>query len=704
VTERESDATNAKGSTGGRFWTAVRIVNVRLRFVFLMLAVGLVAGYWENLANYWDRWTRPASAVAAVSADTEYYCPMHPNIVRSEPGSCPICGMPLSKRAKGEKPPLPEGVLAQVQMTPQKVRLGRIGASPVEYRLLSREIRTVGIVGYDETRLAHIAARIKGRLETLFVNYVGEHVTQGAPLAAIYSPDLLVAQEELLTSIRSAEQNKSVDFAGAAAQSMVDAARKKLLLWGITEDQIAQIIKRGKPDNVLTIYSPISGIVTEKNVLQGHYVDEGTDLYTIADLSRVWMQVKVFEDQVQGVQLGTAVEVTSTADPQETFAGRITFIAYTVDPGTRTVSARVEIDNPDLKLKPGMYASAVIRTPVGRVVPVSAVVPVAAKDNAAGGLRAGRSAASRPASAAPVDTTELVKAYLKLTASFASDKQDASALKSLKESAEKLAKSDDESVRKAATGIAARAGEMTGKGLKLQQGTLKQLSAQLIPLVRAHPPAGMALNVVYCPMAKAEWLQTSEEIRNPYYGSEMLECGTIKSTIKAASQPASGPATEPAPHHDHSAKPQAALESGGSENAQGVGVTEGEEGARFATGYFCPITPDRLYATSQQCPVDKFPTKLVQIEKVLAVPTSAIIDTGTRQVVYRESAPGTFEMLDVKLGARAGDYYPVLSGLTAGDQVATEGAFLVDAENRLNPAAGAQYFGASGGPTGEHAH
>lgn len=200
-----------KQSPGRRIWTFIRILNVRLRFIFLMVLVGLIVGYWENITNYYDRWQRPAVLADTVHSDAiEYYCPMHPHIVRQEPGSCPICGMPLSKREKSDRASLAEGVLAQVQLTPYKLQMGRINTSPVSYQLLEREIRTVGIVDYDETRRAFIASRIKGRIDKLFVNFVGQHVEKGAPLASIYSPDLLVAQEELLSAIRTSDRKSVV--------------------------------------------------------------------------------------------------------------------------------------------------------------------------------------------------------------------------------------------------------------------------------------------------------------------------------------------------------------------------------------------------------------------------------------------------------------------------------------------------------------
>ena len=651
-------ATSKTLSLSGRVWTFLRIMNVRLRFIFLMVLVGLVVGYWENITNYYDRWTRPAPSAAAGSTEQaiEYYCPMHPNIVRSEPGNCPICGMPLSERAKAARQPLSAGALGRVELTPLQVETGRIGTSPIGYRALSREIRTVGIVDYDETRRAFIAARIKGRIDKLFIDFVGQKVTKGDPLVWLYSPDLLIAQNELLSAVRSVEQAKaSGGPALATAQSMVSASRKKLTLWGITPEQVDEIVRRGSADTHLTIYSPIAGIVTDKKVLEGRYVQEGDNLYTIADLGRVWMELKIFEDQIAGVQIGTAVEVTGTAYPNEIFAGRITFVAYTVDPATRTVSSRVEIDNPDYKLKPGMYAWAVVRLPMGQVTEVP---PSSAPASSPAMVDHGP--ASMPA-APSAATAPLAQAYLALAESYAKDQADPAVPAALALQAHKLADQGPAQVREAAAAVAREVDNLAGKGLAEQRAAFKSISGKIIDLLKAHPPPDLTLHVAHCPMAKADWLQKDKPIRNPYYGKAMLDCGAITGTIQPA-RPA------------------------------------GQE--RFENGYFCPIRPDRLYERPELCPIDKFPMKYVRLEKVLAVPVSAVIDTGTRQVAYREAAPGVFDMVELKLGERAGEFYPVLSGLKPGDRVATAGAFLVDAENRLNPAASAQYFGATGGPGG----
>ena len=624
-----------------KLMTFLRIMNVRLRFIFLMVVIGLVVGNWESIMNHYDRWRRPSQAPGVVAMqDAEYYCGMHPNVIKSEPGNCPICGMPLTKRAKTDKPPLPEGVLGQVQLTPLKMNMGRIGTTKVEHRLLASETKAVGIVDYDETRRATITARVKGRLDKLLVNFTGQKVNQGDPLALIYSPDLLVAQEELLAAVRAqADQKPAPDAANGVNASLVEAARRKLLLWGLTQQQVDDIIARGKVETHVTISSPISGIVTQRNALQGKYVTEGDELYTVADLSTVWLQMKIFESDIQGIAPGTAVEVTATAYPNEVFAGRIAFIAPSVEASTRTVWARVEVANPDEKLKPGMYVAAVIRLPMGSVTELSSGQPATEP-------------ASTPAMHA-VSTDALANAYLALLEGFAQAKPTAAAIESLAKEADALAAHIPQ-----AAALAAKVREMEGKELADQQEILKTVSDDTIKLLQQAPPT-MALSIAHCPMVNANWLTAGQAIQNPY-SSEMPTCGSITGPLAASGA---------------------------------------KEDARFVVGYYCPIYPDRLFDEAQQCPIDKFPLKQARVEKVLAVPESAIIDTGTRKVAYRLSAPGTFDLVEVQVGPRAGEFYPVVSGLKEGDEVATAGAFLVDAENRLNPAASAQYFGASGGPS-----
>jgi hypothetical protein len=304
----------------------------------------------------------------------------------------------------------------------------------------------------------------------------------------------------------------------------------------------------------------------------------------------------------------------------------------------------VEIDNPDYKLKPGMYTQAYVRLPVGKVTEL----PDA---DAQGGREIG--AVDR------IATDALAAAYLDVAAALAQDKTDDAALTKLKAEAQSFKERLPASHAANPASVIETIATMTGKPIAEQREQFKSLSVRAIEFLRANPPDKTVLFVAHCPMVKADWLQTTKEISNPYYGQQMARCGEVTGSIQ--SQP-------------------------------------GGNDPRYAVGYFCPIFPDRLYEKPESCPLDKFPLKLARVERVLAVPAAAVVNTGKRKVVYRESAPGTFDMLEIQAGKRAGEFYPVVSGLKEGDRVATAGAFLVDAENRLNPAASAQFFGASGGP------
>jgi Cu(I)/Ag(I) efflux system membrane fusion protein len=498
-------------STRRKIWTAIRILNVRLRFILLMVITGLIAAQWDQIAARWERWTRPKHEVTQAAEQTEYYCPMHPSVVRGEPGNCPICGMPLVKRTKGEQQTLPEGVIGRVELAPYRMQLAGVATSEVGTQPLNARIRTVGTIEEDERRVAHIASRVSGRIEKLHVDFTGATVRAGEPLAEIYSPELVSTQQEYLLARKNLDRLRSVSPAGSAgaggtggagsgsaaietAQSVLDAARERLRLWGITGRQIETIDREGTPSLAMTVESPASGIVTQKDVLEGQYVSEGTELYTVADLATVWMTANVYEDEMDRVKLGQKVEITSDALPGKALRGTISFVWPSVDPATRTLRIRADIPNPQLELRPGMYVEA--------------------------RLESGNGGASTPPAAAPVRYT--------------------------------------------------------------------------------------------CPM-----------------------------------------------------HPQVISDQPGR----------------------CPICG--MFLVKMEAPANP---------GVLAVPESAVIDTGERKVVYLEREEGIFDAVEVTLGPLSDGFYPVRSGLASGDRVVTRGAFLVDAELRLNPGAAGSYFGASGGP------
>lgn len=448
----------------------------RLRFIAILVAIGIVITQWDRLAAYYDKWTRPAESAAVAAADVEYFCPMHPTVIRDNPkDKCPICFMPLSKRKKGGPPEaLPAGIVNRVQFSPYRMALGGIQTSPVDYVPLTKEITAVGFVEFNERGQRTVSARVTGRIDELYANETGQLVKAGDDLAQIYSPELFSTAQTLIDAKRRGNR----DF--------LESSRERLKLLGIDDGQIEEILASAKAEPHLKIRAPVGGHIITKYVREGQYVDEGAPLYDVADLSTVWIQAQLYEDDlvfipevyrhgaIQPGEKGLDVTATTKAFPGDPFRGRLAFIYPHVDEQSRTVTLRFELDNPDHKLRPGSTA-----------------------------------------------------------------------------------------------------------------------------------------------------------------------------TIKLKVQPQD-----------------------------------------------LPIFAGDAFDSEQK--------KMLAEGRVLAVPESAVIDTGSQRIVYRESSPGVFDGVEVSLGPRMNGpdeavFYPVLHGLQQGEQVVTSGSFLVDAETRLNVAAGSTYFGGSSG-------
>ncbi|MHB8058339.1 MAG: efflux RND transporter periplasmic adaptor subunit [Desulfuromonadaceae bacterium] len=314
-------------------------------------------------------------------------CSMHPFIIKDKPGTCPICAMELIKKIDSA----PAGDVTQTAEQKQQAdMLGHVSLSTtqrvmanvaiVEARLapLNKEINAVGIVQYDQSRQAKVTAWIAGRIDKLHVNTVGAFVSKDKPVAELYSPDLLATQQEYLLAVKSREQLKDSPIPSISqnGDGLVASAKQRLMLFGVKESQIAELEKAGKPNIRIPIYTPQSGVVIEKMVQQGQYVNVGEPLFSVADLSSVWVEMEIYENEFTNVRIGQQVEIQSQSYPGRPFTGRVSFIYPFLDPKTRTVKARVEMLNPGMKLKPDMFVKALIKVPLGTaiVVPVTAVM------------------------------------------------------------------------------------------------------------------------------------------------------------------------------------------------------------------------------------------------------------------------------------------------------------------------------------------
>ncbi len=265
-----------------------------------------------------------------------------------------------------------------VHLTSEQERALGVVYTTVRRETLTRTIRTVGRIEPAEPRVADITPKIDGFIEQLFVSSTGESVRKGQPLLTLYSPMLVAAQEELLTAIRLASQIDST--AGEAwrnAQSMLEASRRRLAYWDITEEQIARIERTGAVTKTLQLVSPVTGIVLEKDVLEGQRVMPGMRLYRLVDLREVWVEGDVFEQDLQFVRLGSQAHIEVAAYRGEHLMGRVSFVYPVVDVQSRTNRVRVTVPNPGMRLKPGMFATLFFDVQIGPnvlAVPVDAVV------------------------------------------------------------------------------------------------------------------------------------------------------------------------------------------------------------------------------------------------------------------------------------------------------------------------------------------
>lgn len=371
----------------------------------LVVIVALAGAFWAYRKTH----ARPgADALVTKTGQAVYHCPMHPGYTSDKPGNCPICSMKLVK----QEPPseVPSGTPAQgnampgmqhaghgapmggpttatggaagttIAIPPERQQLIGVRSVPVSLQRLEKEIRTVGKVAYDETRVSHVHTKVSGYIEEVFADFVGKAVKNGDPLFTIYSPDLVATQQEYLLALKSRSVLKDSKFpwVSAGSDNLVDAARSRLRLWDISEKEIEALESDRKVKRALVIYSPVSGIVTERAAYHhGRFVNPEMDLYTIVDVSKVWVLAQVYESDLAFARVGQQAEVEFPyGSGVGSLRGRISFLYPFLDPKTRTTQIRLEFSNAQLRLKPDMFVNVTLRVNLGTqlVVPEDALL------------------------------------------------------------------------------------------------------------------------------------------------------------------------------------------------------------------------------------------------------------------------------------------------------------------------------------------
>jgi RND family efflux transporter MFP subunit len=332
--------------------------------------------------------TKPQSADGDAQAPTLHshengkeiwYCPMHPSIRRPGPGSCPICGMTLVRLDQGhEATPSNVDGHATVRIPQERQQLIGVRFGTAHRQHVDKTIRAVARVDYDERRLSAVNLKYGGWVEDLLVNATGQLVHKGDPLLVLYSPDLLEAERSYLLARDNATalDAQAPESAHTFARESLASARERLLLWDLTPEQLQELEEKNAPERHTTLLAKADGVVTRRNVVKGGAITPGTDLYELADLSTVWVEASVYEYEVREVQVGQPAKVMLATQPRESFEGKVTYVYPYLDEATRTVRVRLDVPNPDGRLRPGLYGNVEIAVDLGEqlVVDDQAVV------------------------------------------------------------------------------------------------------------------------------------------------------------------------------------------------------------------------------------------------------------------------------------------------------------------------------------------
>ncbi|UTW63078.1 efflux RND transporter periplasmic adaptor subunit [bacterium SCSIO 12741] len=574
------------------------------------LILGILIG-WLLFGNTTEQ---PVHEHQESSESTTWTCSMHPQIKRPEPGQCPICGMdliPLNSESSDQDNPM------DIKMSPTAMQLANIQTSILTRQKPVKEVRMNGKVKLDERKVYSQSTHIPGRIEKLMVSFTGESVSKDQILAFVYSPELVTAQEELFEAFKIKTEQPE----------LYQAARGKLLNWKLTDQQIDEILRTGKPQEQFPIRADVSGVVLSKKVNLGDYIKKGQALYEVGDLSKIWVLFDIYESDLPWIKEGHEVQFSIQSLPGESFEGKITFVDPIINPKTRVATARLELINVGLKLKPDMFAVGIAKSPIKElneelIIPKSAVlwtgersVAYVKQNQASGvsfamreitlgpalgdgyivveGLEEGEEiatngtfsidaaaqlagkpsmmnpaggptsqghnhgqksdqAAQQPAQHAKTVAINkrakqtlgaLIDAYLDLKNALVNDDLEKAKSTSAKlqnqmssvsmnlfkgESHNLWMEHNHQAEKALKTVSSAENLDQTRQGFKL-------LSDQYVELVKSFGPFQETLYIQYCPMASnnegAFWISKGEDVKNPYFGQDMLTCGSVKQKI-----------------------------------------------------------------------------------------------------------------------------------------------------------------------------
>ncbi len=536
------------------FWTRWSVISVLIGIFIAGLVIGLLLRSGGGPVE---------TKVSIDDTDSKilfWTCSMHLQIKQDKPGRCPICDMdltPMREEAGG-------GEKASLRLGERARHLASVRTLPVIYRELEKSVYTVGKIAYDESRVAHVTAWVSGRIDDLYVNFTGTIIKKGEGLLSMYSPDLLSTQKEYLLAYWGLEQSKmtTIPEAITSSETLLENTRQRLRLWGITEEQIKELERTQNPQINVTIHAPIGGTIIHKNAFEGKYFETGERLFTIADLSRVWLYLDIYEYDIPWIRYGQDIEVVTESSPGVTFLGLVVFIDPFLNEMTRTVKVRINMDNHDGKLKPGMYVDAKLKAKLGG----EGVI---------------------------IDSELLGKFMCPMDPEIISDNE------------ENCVECDMPL-------------ELIGGGGRIDI---------LVPgLIQSHYD---------CPM-KCEGSASDEPGNCPKckkilikYVGDKIQGGDIVYVC-----------------------------------SEHIEVQSGLPG-------ICPSCQRNLKKSNEK------------EVGVLAVPHSAVLFTGKRNIVYIEKEEGNYVPREVVLGQKADEYYPVIDGLNVGEKIVIEGNFLIDSQMQL---------------------